>query len=235
VRRQVRRSLETCKVLNYGGRLDKTSLLREFQALQANELLILNVSEQNAALLIQRINNSKGESKVHFEAFETSPMSEKVLASTKALTWDFPGSAASVSLTTFDDPSFQSEIANFLQQASTECVKRFGAHVQKAGSSVFEMRDTADPALITQLFMNIIEANGTRDFPPLLRKRVRDDVYWEVGAEKPWRRCPLWLVLRVGLQRYLHTLFDAGVARIQYKLLMCVMLARLLGMSISSV
>lgn len=48
----IRRSLEAAKLLNAQGRLSKSSLLSEFQALQQNVYLILNVVEQNAALLI---------------------------------------------------------------------------------------------------------------------------------------------------------------------------------------
>lgn len=50
----IRRSLETAKLLNARGRLSRDTLLSEFQSLQKNVCLILNIAEQNAGLLIYR-------------------------------------------------------------------------------------------------------------------------------------------------------------------------------------
>lgn len=80
--------------------------------------------------------------------------------------------------------------------------------------------------------MTLLEANGQRISPTLLRKRVRDDVCWADGAEKPWRRCPLWLVLRVALQRHLCSLFGGEKGLIHYKFLICLVLASLLDDSV---
>jgi hypothetical protein len=128
----------------------------------------------------------------------------------------------------FDNSSFQDNLAALLEQASTESIKRFAARTNKAGSFAFESRDTVDPSLITQMLMTLLEVNGRRIFPPLLRKRVRDDVCWTDGAEKPWRRCPYWLVLRVGLQRHLCTIHGGEEGKAHYKFLLCFVLARLI-------
>ncbi|MCJ1431212.1 hypothetical protein MMC27_000563, partial [Xylographa pallens] len=164
---------------------------------------------------------------VVFEAFEASPLSHKVLATENALQWDFPGSSVAIPYSEFITASFQESLAAFLEQASTESIKRFAARTNKAGSSAFESRDTVDPSLITQMLMTLLEANGKRVFPPLLRKRVRDEVCWTDGAEKPWRRCAYWLVLRVSMQRYLYMLHGAEAGRAYYKFLLCLVLMRL--------
>ncbi|KAF4632731.1 hypothetical protein G7Y89_g5393 [Cudoniella acicularis] len=223
----LRRSLYLCKLVNSGGKLNKSTLRTVFQQLQPNDTLILHVTEANAAVLIRRFKDATEES-VLFEAFESSPLSEEVLAAkTGALEWDFPGSAIAVSYNTFQMASFQTELATFLCQASTESIKRFAARTSKAGSFAFESRDTVDPSLITSLLMAILEVNGTRKFPVLLRKRVRDQVEWTEGAEKPWRRCPLWLVLRVAIYRHLHFLLRGESARACYKFFMCQLLSSL--------
>jgi hypothetical protein len=49
-----RNVLQTCKAVNAGGKLNKTSLLTEFRKLGHKGLLILHVAEQNAGLLIRR-------------------------------------------------------------------------------------------------------------------------------------------------------------------------------------
>jgi hypothetical protein len=144
------------------------------------------------------------------------------------LQWDFPGCAVTIPITTFNDSSFQHQLATFLEKASTESIKRFAARANKAGTFAIESRDTVDPALITQLLMTILEANGTRVFPPLLKKRVRDEVCWFDG-EKPWRRSPFWLVLRVGIQRHLSVVLGGDLGRVHYKFFMCIVLLRLMN------
>ncbi|GME23910.1 hypothetical protein GTA08_BOTSDO13117 [Neofusicoccum parvum] len=168
---------------------------------------------------------------VEFEAFEASAKSRDVLAAESALQWRFPGAEAAVPFNTFADDSFQQNLADFLEQCSGESFEEFAAHARKAGADVVETRDTADPALVSQLLMTILEAYGCRLSPPLLHKRVRDDVVWEAGAETPWRRSAYWLVLRVGLARYLDTTYGPEAGRVRYKLLICVVLAQLLRRS----
>ena len=50
----IRRSLESCKAVNVGGKLNKASLLTQFRNLQRKEILILHIAEQNAGLLVRR-------------------------------------------------------------------------------------------------------------------------------------------------------------------------------------
>ncbi|KAJ8061235.1 hypothetical protein OCU04_010307 [Sclerotinia nivalis] len=223
----VRRSLETAKVLNARGKLTKATLLSQFRSLQQNVYLILNIAEQNAALLIYCI-----EERVIFECMETSASTEDVLAAENALEWDFPGYAVDVPLSTFRQPDFLEELAIFLEQASTESIKRFAARTYKAGSLIIEARDTASCALISQMLMTLLEGNGRRIYPSILKKRVRDDVVW-FNAEKPWRRNPLYLVLRVALQRQLYSMSDFG--RTQYKFMRCLAMVQVLELSISRV
>lgn len=166
-----------------------------------------------------------------FEAFEASPLSEDVLASQATLQWDFPGCAVAISISTFEIPAFQEELAVFLEKASCESIKRFAGHTTKAGSFAYESRESVDPALVTQMLMTLLEVNGSRISPQLLRKRVRDDVSWD-SAEIPWRRSPFWLSLRVAVQRHLYAILGSGIGRMRYKFLICSVLAQLLNDSL---
>lgn len=163
-----------------------------------------------------------------FEAFEASPLPDAVLAAKSALQWDFPGCAVAIPYSEFKKNSFQYNLAVFLERASTESIKRFAARTQKAGSFAYESRGTVDPSLITQMLMTLLEANGRRVSPPLLRKRVRDDVVWTDGAQTPWRRCPYWLILRVGLEKHLRRVHGSEAGRVHYKFLICLLIARLI-------
>ncbi|RYP29500.1 hypothetical protein DL767_006690 [Monosporascus sp. MG133] len=169
--RSLEASFEACLALN-SGRLEKSTMLKHFSNLQPNHMLILYVVEQNAALLVRR-ENYDGQHRVIFEAFETSAVSEQVLAAGHALQWDFPGRSVQMSLASFADEPFQESLAAFLEQASMESLYSLQASTRKANTSVTEVRDTADPALITQMLMPLLEAIGSYFQAPILRKRGR--------------------------------------------------------------
>jgi len=88
----------------------------------------------------------------------------------------------------------------------------------KAGSKAYESRDTGHPALIGDLLMALLEANGNLHASPITEKHVRDDVVWAEGAELPWRRSATWLVLRVALQRMLSFSLGGPSGLLMYKL-----------------
>lgn len=52
----IRQSLQICKAVNAGGKINKACLVTEFRRLKHNDVLILHIAEQNAGLLIRRQN-----------------------------------------------------------------------------------------------------------------------------------------------------------------------------------
>ncbi|KAI1368230.1 hypothetical protein F5Y08DRAFT_347605 [Xylaria arbuscula] len=221
----LRDSLRVCNQLNRGG-LERESLLKHFQELNSGRMLILYLNEQNAGLLIHRtvINDRDC---VVFESFEASPIASSVLAAGRAMQWDFPGRSTRIDLTTFAEEEFQQNLASFLEKASMEGIYNLQASTRKAGVSVSEVRDTTDPALITQMLMSVLEGVGSFHQAPILRKRIRDDVNLTTG-KVPWRRSPLWLILRVASQRQLYFSLGAERGQIAYKYLMAILLEKLL-------
>ncbi|GKT60908.1 hypothetical protein ColTof3_08247 [Colletotrichum tofieldiae] len=223
----VRQTLLACEELYQGGRIDKASLVHHLEQLGTSGCIVLYIETQNAGLIIRRAHDPVFNDSVVFEAFEASAKNENVLAAKCALVWDFPGIAVAVPYTTFAHQDFQLSLANFIEQASLETVKDFAAYAFKAGATVFEYRNTGDPSIITSLLMAILEENGRRIAPQLLRKRVRDDVCWD-HAKKPWRRLPYYLVLRVAIQRYLAFALGHEQGRLEYKFFITVVLATFL-------
>nr|WNZ75847.1 hypothetical protein [Trichoderma harzianum] len=219
-------SLQTCMNINQG-RVDRDALLKHISQLRPNTVLICYIVGQNAAVLMRRENSQRrNKHSVVIECFEASPTTENVLAAENALEWDFPGRAVRLSLSEFDDENLQKAISTFLERASMESIHNMQAKTHKANVSVAEIRDTSDPAMITQMLMSILEAIGEFAHVPQMRKRVRDDVNFVTGS-LPWRRLPFWLVLRVAAQRHLHlSLGEPG--RACYKLLMAVFFSELL-------
>lgn len=245
----VRRLLQRCHSIHAQGRLEKKLLVSEFQGIEHNQPILLHVLEQNAALILRRNityvlqreaelvarasltrNNRDTTDVVTFEAFETSPPSAEVLASDGAFVWDFPDRVACIPFTEFQKPSLQEALADFLEKGSTEPLRCFQAHITKAQTSVVESRDTASPALLTDVLIPLLESIGSSAGANFsrLRKRVRDDATIK-AAELPWRRLPFWLVLRVGIQRQLQLFLGNDPGRACYKFLVTTLLIEFLN------
>ena len=220
---------DVCKMLRKFARLHSANrslsralLKSAFRDVEDGEILVLHIAIQNSGLIIR-----KHRKEYVFESFEASPPAAEVLAAEKALQWDFPSRAVAISATTFEDASFQDNLTEFLERASTQPVKQFAATTFKASSLAYESRDTPTPAIIGQLLMALLEANGRRQTATLTRKRIHDEVCWSDGAQNPWRRSAVWLVLRVGLQRALCFLLDGSLGTFYYKTFMCFVLSSL--------
>ncbi|KAB8271491.1 hypothetical protein BDV30DRAFT_228123 [Aspergillus minisclerotigenes] len=230
--KSIEKTLRTLREVSTEGWVNEASLLGALKELQPGNAIILHVALQNACILI-RYPPDEGEN-IIFETFETSATAESTLAAKGALEWDFPGSAVSLPLREFENPIFQNSLAGFLDRASCEVLDEFCPKIRKAGVKISETRDTVNPAIISQFLMPLLETNGSRTYPPILRKRVKDDVCWD-NAELPWRRSPFWLVLRVCIQRLLCLYLGAELGRMQYKFLLCTLMARLLEDSVETI
>ena len=220
----IHRTLTTFTALySDNGSITANALITAFCDVIGGGILILHISAQNSGLIICKA----GSDGYVVESFEASPVSAKVLAAKTALQWDFPSRAVVLPSSVFEDETFQECLAKFVEQASVESLKQFAAITHRAGSSAFESRDTSSPALVGQLLMAILEANGKHKIVKLTRKRVHDEVCWSDGSETPWRRSPAWLVLRVGLQRSLCFLLGDILGTIHYKFFMCFFMSQL--------
>ena len=203
--------------------ISQIALMRAFQDVKNGDVVILHLALQNSGIIMRKA--AKG---YILETFEASPPAAEVLAAETALQWDFPSRAVAISPMTFEDLTFQASLAGFIEKSSVELVKQFAPTSLKAGSLAFESRDTPTPAIIGQLLMAILEANGHKHTAILTRKRVRDEVCWSDGAENPWRRSAVWLVLRGGLQRCLCFLLGGCIGRLHYKFFMCYIMSSFL-------
>ncbi len=158
----------------------------------------------------------KTESNVVFECFETSPSAEAVTMCKGSLLRTYPARAVAVPIATFNDLSFRNELAAILSKANSEVVAEMMPKAQKAGSSMVETRDTANPGIVSDLLMTILAALGQSVPVQQIQKRTRDDALWE-NTKLPWRRLPLWLGIRVAIQTTLCNALIDGAAMNEYK------------------
>ncbi|KAM0720782.1 hypothetical protein Q7P37_003067 [Cladosporium fusiforme] len=159
---------------------------------------------QNAAVLITR-----KDKKLIFEEFELSPRNEAVIATTGRLVRTFPGHAVEVALGGTEEADFISTVANLLATMCQQPVPRMQPQSKKARGHHNEIRDTTHPAIISELFFGFLKGFGKPVAVPAISKKTREDVLWK-DAAAPWRRSPMWLLIRVVLQLTLERASDGS-------------------------
>lgn len=163
------------------------------------DVLALHIRAQNAAVIVRKQSDF-----TIFEVFEVQAPNASVMSTPGKLIRHYPGPAVKVPATTVGDVDFITELSNFLTQMDTEYFEEATPTTRKAGSNVEEDREMIDPSYFTQLFLGILRGMGEVFDPPRVVKRVADEVLWK-DAAKPWRRSPIWLIIRVALQTSLES------------------------------
>lgn len=162
------------------------------------DVLALHVRGQNAGLLIRRFSDQYS-----FESFEISPTTEAVVGARGRLRRCFPGPAVVIGQDRMADVGFLEPLVELLVKLDADTPEEVLPTATKAHSKVVETRDTVHPRFVTEMLTGILRAVGQPLDVPRVYKHTRDDVLWK-DALKPWRRCPLWLFLRVALQTSLR-------------------------------
>ncbi|KAH6230109.1 hypothetical protein HBI42_037710 [Parastagonospora nodorum] len=145
----------------------------------------LEIKAQNAGLLISR----RGVDFI-FEAFELSPTNHAVTSCKGRLKRKFPRLASKISLSVMQNANFQRSIASALAKMSL---------VPAPGFEPSNRANTTDPRLVTDYLMAVLAALGEPTEVTHILKHTRDEVLAR-QANLPWRRSPLWLLVRVTLQ-----------------------------------
>ncbi|KAH9169131.1 hypothetical protein EDB89DRAFT_2231510 [Lactarius sanguifluus] len=185
--------------LNVGGALEfpRTGPLCH-RSSSPSDVFVMHVRAQNAAVLVRVLVDH-----VRLEMFEVSPQASVVTSTNGKLLCSYPGPADQVPAELFSNRYFLQELASFLIQMDADVLDSAAAAV-KAGSTVREVRESAHPKYITELLVGILRGFGQPASVGRITKRIADEVLWK-DAYKPWRRSPLWLVIRVALQTSLDS------------------------------
>tara|TARA_R110002003_G_scaffold1412_8_gene23059 strand:- start:207 stop:1145 length:939 start_codon:yes stop_codon:yes gene_type:complete len=183
----------------------------------------LEIKAQNAGILISRQTGY-----LNFEFFELEPTNKAALGATR-LTRTFPGYASRIAIEQIVEKNLQRTIAGTIAKMATQTAPGFQPRARKNKQDEDEYRDTTAPGLVTDLLMTVIAVLGEATDVKRITKATREDVLWN-RCEQPWRRSPIWLLVRVVLQLW----FTRNAANLQspdsiYKAFMICMLSRLLG------
>lgn len=143
-----------------------------------------------------------------------------------ALTRSFPDAAVAIPQQTFEDASFLDQFADCIVRLSSEEVSDYVPISRKAGTNLAEIRDTVIPSLVTEMLMTLLQAIGERVVAKTTVKRTHEEVLWD-QTFRPFRRSPLWLVLRVGMQRILQELCGDEEGLLHYKNLIALIISKI--------
>ena len=154
--------------------------------------------------------------RVVVECFEAAAQSKDVLATKGALVREFPAHGLVLPVRLIRDETFVDPFCYWLSLLDSESVEKVLPQTKKAGTSIGDVKETADPVLVTDMLMAILAAVAEPYAPDTIRKRVRDDILCRPG-QLPWRRSSLWLTLRVTLQMILTRHLGAEQAMKHYK------------------
>lgn len=177
------------------------------------DVLAVQVRAQNATLVIRKTREN-----TVFECFEASALSDAVIGCEGSLLRTFPAHAVAIPTSIFESSRFRLGLAAALEKLDAEIIDEVMPDTEKANKKVTEVRETANPRLVTEMLMATLAAVGRPAKVIQIEKRVRDDVIWD-GSLLPWRRSTLWLSIRVALQTTLTDVLagDEASARILYK------------------
>ncbi|QRV77961.1 kinase-like protein [Ceratobasidium sp. AG-Ba] len=196
--------------------LEPSVLIDNMVGMQPNDVLALYIRAQNAAVIIR-----KSVDTTDFEIFEVQAPSSVVLSTPGKLARHFPESVIRIPNSVGSDREFVEAIANFLVHMNEDVIED-ASKDQCDDSKQAEHFDVANPHYISLLFAAILRGFGTELEPQRVCKRIGDEVLMLEDGTFPWRRSPLWLIIRV----LLHT----SVESTEYKHFMIYLHTRLLGL-----
>lgn len=158
-------------------------------------MITLMIREQNAGVLISRADTTH----VHFEVFELSPTNRAVMNTKGRLKRSFPALAVALAVEDMRKTELRSVLAHTLAEMSLRSAMGTKPRVRKAAQYHDEDRDTVHPKVVTELLISFLSAIGKPVGVSGIVKNTREDVLWN-DSLLPWRRSPLWLLIRVTLQ-----------------------------------
>ncbi|KAF8541809.1 hypothetical protein BDD12DRAFT_877903 [Trichophaea hybrida] len=157
----------------------------------------IHITSQNSGLVLRRIGYT-----VVFTSFEASPTSDAVTGNIGKLLVSYPGPSIAVPWTKVSDPTFLKQFSNFVEKMKRDVIDAAARRGSKAGETLQEERESPHPRFISEMLTGILRAVGQEVKIERFMKRIGDEVLWD-DAKIPWRRSPLWLVVRVALRMVL--------------------------------
>ncbi|UZP32271.1 hypothetical protein NXS19_000087 [Fusarium pseudograminearum] len=210
---------------NIHGFLSAGSLTNVLQQLSPHVApsALLHVPAQNSGIFVYRTGAS-----VTIETFELSPSNKEVMGTRGRLVRRFPANATEILYRDLVDADFEYALATTLAKMSHQTVDETKHKVKKANQEHVEDRETVHPRIVVDLLPAILQGVGKQVSVMGISKNTHEEVMWS-NSKLPWRRSPLWLLIRVGLQLTMVRLSSRG--RDIYKEFMVFLMAEVLAVA----
>ncbi|KAG8733132.1 hypothetical protein FRC11_008540 [Ceratobasidium sp. 423] len=179
--------------------IDRDQLSEYIKSMKPGDILALYVNAQNAGLIIR-----KQVDHTTFEAFEVQPQTKNVMSTAGKIVRHFPGPAVQMPNSVANGSDFINQVADILEQMNLELFDEARPKTRKAGTDLHESRESINPNYFIQFFFGYLRGMGNVVDPPRVAKRIADEVLW-MDAKNPWRRSPIWLIVRIALQTSLDS------------------------------
>ncbi|KAF9776155.1 hypothetical protein IL306_005698, partial [Fusarium sp. DS 682] len=191
-----------------------------------NEMLMVNfvLHTLNGGVLVHK----KSASTI-FETFELSPANKVVMTTQGRLVRQFPANATEIPYPDVEDEAFQSIFTKTLEKMSYQTVQETKHRVRKAKQEHDEDRETVEPRIVTDFLPSMLRGVGKQVTVPGICKNTHEEVMWS-DSKFPWRRSPVWLLIRVGLQLTMARL--ARKDKDPYKEFMIFLMAQVLDVAV---
>ncbi|PVI05946.1 hypothetical protein DM02DRAFT_650244 [Periconia macrospinosa] len=204
-----------------------SSLFRQLIESDQPQAIPLEVKAQNAGVIVSKRNLN-----LVFEVFELSPMNEAILSTEGRLIRTFPTHACEIPVQGFLRNGLAKTLSNALAKMSIEKAAEPRPQTTQGGTSNPEDSNTAHPGLVDQFLISFLSAIGSGAQVSTVTKHTRDEVIWSSNSFAPWRRSPLWLLVRLTLQLgLLRTGSDSTKSFYLYKISIVYLLTNLLDMA----
>ncbi|KAL2863546.1 uncharacterized protein BJX67DRAFT_384547 [Aspergillus lucknowensis] len=199
------------------------ALVRAIADLRIHGAIALHINAQNCGGVAHYDTEKEN---VIIDAFEASATTAAVLDALGPLVRQFPSKSVAIPVAMIDDHQFCEYLAQNVCRLESEVVRGMCPKATEAREYIEEDRDTIHPGLITEGLMVQLLAFGEHNAWKSFDKHSRDDINFENGR-LPWRRSPLWFVIKVALQTILYRAFPNCEGRMEYKNFMIYLVAAL--------
>lgn len=162
---------------------------------------MLHLESSNVGVFLSRMDTG-----YEFSFFELSAQNSAVVGTVGRLVRLFPGTSVAVPEKIVKDQGFRQQLFSMLVQLDTHAPSMIVSKSRKGGETFGEIRNTNSPILATELLAGILRGVGESQFNQVTRiqKNTRDDIIYGKGKLLPWRRSPLYLLIKVTIQLCLH-------------------------------
>ncbi|PVF94403.1 hypothetical protein CPB86DRAFT_876435 [Serendipita vermifera] len=202
--------------------LVETEVKAALLGMDINDILPLYIESQNAVVIFRKLRDDC----LTFEHFEAMIPTEIVMKKANKIQVRFPSNPR---LLVAFKPDVLASLANVLAYFSATEIDDALPKSKKGGSEHHETRNVPSTRYISEAVAGVLRGAQPTDGPSFqttfITKRLDDHVLWK-STVKPWRRSPIWLLIRVALQT---TLSEWGVAdEVGYKAFQAYFMAKIL-------